>query len=785
MRSRSVSTFEANALYVLVMSMIGTRVNRNEDPALLTVGGMYVDDLAPAGAAHLTFVRSVFPHALITSIDTSEAESMPGVVGVFTAASLELEEHAPDQPMLNQAMTNAWLASDRVRFVGEPVAVVVSETRNQGIDAAESVFIDYEELPIVMTPDVSAKNETLLYPDAGSNIAFQVPGQGLPEGTELETMFDDCEVKVQLRFRNHRLAPCPIETRATISEWGTTSDGRPHLTQWSETQGAHGTRDGLMKDFGLEADQVRVICPDVGGAFGAKNGRYAEDKVVAAVARKIGRPTRWSETRSESMLGLVHGRACEFDCTIGGDRDGNIKAYSIFMTQDSGAKAAIGAVLPFLTKIMATGVYNIDKVHFGAISPVTNTVPVGAYRGAGRPEATHAIERMVDYFAAEVGMDPAEVRRKNVYAPEDFPLTTHTGAAMDTGDYAGSMDLAFEAADVAELRAEQERRRSSGSNKLLGIGLCTYVEITNPLGGGEFGSVEIRPDGSALALTGSSSHGQGHHTSFAQIVSDLTGIAFEKIEVRHGDTDEVQRGGGTGGSKSLQLGGTAIWQSTEQVIADAKDIAAVELEANPDDIVLDTDTGSFSVTGTPTISKSWAEVATAAAAASGANLMAEADFNPPGATFPFGTHVSVVEVDSDTGMVTVLRHVACDDAGVLVSPLLVDGQVHGGLASGIAHAITEEFSYDEDGNPVTATFMDYGIMSAAELPSFERVEMVTPTPLNPIGAKGIGEAGTIGATPAVQNAVIDAVAHLGIRHIDIPTTPERVWTAIQSASGAH
>lgn len=783
--SKSVSTFAANSLYVLVMSMIGTRVNRNEDPALLTVGGRYVDDLAPAEAAHLTFVRSVFPHALISSIDTSEAEAMPGVIGVYTAANLGLEAQAPDQGMLNQAMKNTWLASDRARFVGEPIVAVASETRNQGVDAAEMVFINYEELPVVLSLQDSAKNETLLYPDAGTNIAFTVPGQGHPEGTELETMFDDCEVKVQLKFRNHRLAPCPIETRAAVSLWGTTEDGRDHLTQWSETQGAHGTRDGLMKDFGLEKDQVRVICPDVGGAFGAKNGRYAEDKVVAAVARKLRRSIRWSETRSESMLGLVHGRACEFDCTIGGDRDGNIKAYSIHMTQDSGGQAAIGAVLPFLTKIMTTGVYDINRVYFTAISPVTNTVPVGAYRGAGRPEATHAIERMVDYFAAEIGMDPGDVRRKNLLAPEAFPLTTLTGASMDTGDYARSMDLAFEAANMTELRAEQERRRAAGDPKLIGIGLCTYVEITNPLGGGEFGSVEIKPDGSALALTGSSSHGQGHHTSFAQIVSELTGIDFDKIEVRHGDTDEVARGGGTGGSKSLQLGGTAIWQSTEQVIVAAKDVAAVELEANPDDIILDTVTGSFSVTGSPAISKSWAEVASAAAAASGANLMAESDFNPAGATFPFGTHVSVVEIDSDTGNVTVLRHVACDDAGVLVNPLLVDGQVHGGLASGIAHALTEEFSYDSDGNPVTATFMDYGIMSAAELPSFERVEMVTPTPLNPIGAKGIGEAGTIGATPAVQNAVIDAVAHLGIRHIEIPATPERVWNAIQTANGGN
>jgi carbon-monoxide dehydrogenase large subunit len=677
-------------------------------------------------------------------------------------------------PMLNQEMLRTRLATDRVRYVGEPIAVVIANSLTEGIDAAGMVFVDYEPLEAVVSASDALAGETLLFPETGTNVVFQVPvGSG-------DDFFDDCEVRVDLEFRNQRLAPCPLEPRATVARWDTDEHGVQHLTQWSTTQGAHDTRDGLAAATGVEAEQVRVICPDVGGGFGAKNGGYPEDIVAALVARRLDRPIRWAETRTESMLGLVHGRACEFTASIGGTRDGRVTNYKVHSLQDGGAYPEVGSVLPFITRIMATGVYDISNVDFAATSVVTNTVPVGAYRGAGRPEAAAAIERMMDAFAAEIGMDPVEVRRRNFIAPAAFPFDTPTGAQMDSGEYDKAITAVAEAADYAGLRAEQERRRAADDEPWLGLGWSTYVEIANPMANPEFGSIEVRPDGSALVLTGSSSHGQGHHTAFAQVAADITGISFDRIEVRHGDTAEVARGGGTGGSKSLQVGGSAVFEASENVVEQAKQIAAEILEASAEDIVLDTATGQFSVAGTPVVSADWAAVASHHHDSAGEALLGEADFQPPGATFPFGAHLSVVEIDRDTGGVTILRHIACDDAGTMVNPLLVDGQVHGGVASGIAQALMEEFIYDDDGNPLTATFMDYGLVSAAELPSFERLPQETPTPRNPLGAKGIGESGTIGATPAVQNAVIDALAHLGVRHVDMPATSERVWQAIDA-----
>ena len=754
------------------MSILGTRVTRVEDPDLLTVGGMYVDDLAPADAVHAVFVRSEMAHAEIRGIDVSEAFATDGVMAVFTAADLELEAKPPSMGMLNQQMLRTWLASDRVRYVGEPIAVVVATSLTAGTDAAGMVLVDYEPLPAVISPADALSGDTLLFPEAGTNVAFQVP---ISTGDDF---FDGCEVTVDLAFRNQRMAPCPLEPRATVARWDADRDGEHRLTQWATTQGAHGTRDMLAAATGVEPGRVRVICPDVGGGFGAKNGGYPEDIVVALVARELGRPVRWAETRTESMLGLVHGRGCDFTATIGGSRDGRVIAYRVESIQDGGAYPEVGSVLPFISRIMASGVYDIGNVDYYATSVVTNTVPVGAYRGAGRPEAAAAIERMMDAFAAEIGMDPVEVRRCNFIRPEAFPFTSPTGAEMDTGEYDRAITAVVEAADYAALRVEQARRRATSDEPWLGLGWSTYVEIANPLANAEFGSIEVRPDGSAVVLTGSSSHGQGHHTAFAQVASDITGIPFDRIEVRHGDTDEVARGGGTGGSKSLQAGGSAVFQAGEAVVERAKAIAAELLEASQADIVLDTDTGRFSVAGTPVVSTDWPAIASRFHDEHRETLRAEADFQPPGATFPFGAHLSMVEVDRETGQVKILRHIACDDAGTMVNPLLVEGQVHGGVASGIAQALMEEFVYDADGNPLTATFMDYGIISAAELPSFERIAQETPTPRNPLGAKGIGESGTIGATPAVQNAVIDALAHLGVRHVDMPTTPERVWRAI-------
>jgi carbon-monoxide dehydrogenase large subunit len=757
------------------MSMIGTRVIRREDPELLTVGGAYIDDLAPVDALHATFVRSVMAHAEIGAIDTAEAAALPGVVAVLTAADLDLRPMPPTMPMLDQAMTRTWLAGDRVRYVGEPVAVVLSTSREAGVDAAELVVVDYEPLPVVVDARDARTDEVLLFPEAGTNVAF-----AFPLNTDDDVLADG-EVRVDLTFRNHRLTAAPLEPRATLSRWDTDDAGTLRLTQWASTQGAHGTRDYLAGVLGLDPAQVRVIAPDIGGGFGAKNGAYPEDVVVALAARRLQRAVRWCETRSENMVGMAHGRGQEYRASLAGGRDGKITGYRLDVLQDAGAYPAIGAVLPTFTRMMASGVYDIAKVAYTSASVVTNTVPVGAYRGAGRPEATHAIERMIDLFAVEIGMDPAEVRRRNFVAPEAFPFTSPTGAAMDTGEYAKALDAVIDAVDYAGLRAEQAARRDDPTRPLLGLGWSTYVEITNPMGNPEYGSIEVRPDGSALVLTGSSAHGQGHHTTFAQLASGITGIPIDRIEVRHGDTDEVPRGGGTGGSKSLQVGGSAVVQASDAVVALARDGAADLLEANPDDIVLDPATGSFSVVGTPSVSTGWAEVAAHLDGGGGERLRAEVDFDPKAPTFPFGAHLSVVEVDRDTGAVTPLRHIACDDAGVIVNPMIVDGQVHGGVASGIAHVLMEEFAYDADGNPQTANFMDYGIASAAELPSFERLPLETPTPRNPLGAKGIGESGTIGAAPAVHNAVVDAIAHLGVRHVEMPTTPQRVWSAIDGA----
>ena len=754
------------------MSMIGTRVVRKEDPAYLTVGGTYVDDVDCPGALHAVFVRSVMAHADITAIHTADAAEMSGVVGVYTAADLELSADPPSMPVLNQQMLRSPLAIDRVRYVGDPYAVVVAESRYAAIDAAELVYADYEPLDAVVDTFEAAGNEKLLFPEAGTNTVFAIPG-----GDE-DGLFDDCEVTVELAFDNPRLSGAPIEPRAALASWDPAAQ---RLTYWACTQFPHRSRDVLAGFCGLEQDQVHVITPDVGGGFGTKNANYVEDFVVARLTCRLERPVRWAETRSESMLGLAHGRAISYVARLGGTRDGDITAYSVDALQDSGAYPMIGALLPMFVRMVASGVYDIGKVSVNTNSVTTNTAPIGAYRGAGRPEATLAIERMMDVFAAEIGMDPSELRRRNFVPPEAFPFTTPTGSEMDSGEYAKALDAVIEAADYPALRAEQERRRTEGSPKLLGLGWCAYVEVSNPVVGPEFGSMEVRPDGSALVLTGSSNHGQGHHTAYAQIASDVTGIPFERIEVRHGDTDEVKRGGGTGGSRSLQSGGVAVFEAAEAVIEAAKQAAAAMLEADPADIVLDAEAGAFAVAGTPARSLDWAQVAAHVNESDGQELQAESDFQPPAATFPFGVQLSVVEVDRDTGQVTPLRHVTCDDAGVIVNPMIVEGQVHGGVASGIAHALGEVFVYDDDGNPLTGNFMDYAIASAAELPSFERIPMETPTDRNPLGVKGIGESGTIGATPAVQNAVIDALSHLGVRHIELPCTSERVWRHLQNA----
>lgn len=750
-------------------SILGTRVQRIEDPALLRGQATFIDNIAPADALHLAFVRAQTAHGTITNIDVDDAATMPGVVAVFVGADLDVGP-LRSSPLLDHQVAQPLLAVDVVRFVGEPVAVVVATSKTAAVDAAESVWADIDPLPAVLDPEVATANGTVLFPAVGTNLV-------LDQGDEPTA--DDLvgDVTVSLRMINQRMAAVPLEGRVAAAQW---EDGR--LTMWSATQGAHGTRDALAALFEIDAEQVRVVTPDVGGGFGAKHGTTPEELLVAWVARRVGQPARWTETRSENLVGMVQGRGQVQYAHLAGNRDGTLTGYRLDVLQEGGAYAGSGCVLPYMTRLMAPGCYAIDDVAVRIRSVLTNTTNVGAYRGAGRPEAAAAIERMVDRFAAEIGMDPVEVRRRNLWPDDAFPLKTATGGRYDCGAYTAVLDAAVAAAGYDQLRAEQAARRASGDPVQLGIGVSSYVEITNVLRQSEYGSVEITPAGGAIVRTGSSAHGQGHHTAWAMLVADRTGIALDAIEVRHGDTDDVPRGGGTGGSKSLQIGGAAAAAAADAVVDVARRLAADLLEASVDDIVHDPAAGTFAVAGAPVSARTWAELAVAAPGTGVDRLFAETDFQPAGSTFPFGAHIAVVEVDTETGGVRLVRHIACDDAGTIINPLLVDGQVHGGVAAGVSQALFEEVRYDEDGNPLTTTLADYSFPSAAEFPSFERVPHETPTPMNPLGAKGIGESGTIGATPAVQNAVVDAVAHLGVRHIDLPLSPERVWTAIAEAS---
>jgi len=755
------------------MSILGTRVVRIEDPQFLTTGGTYTDDLVEdrlAGALHLTLVRSPAAHGRILSVDTSAARQAPGVVAVITAADLtDLQPVPPAYPFFNQQMLRPWLADTVVRFVGEPIAAVLTEQRYQGEDAAELVEVDIETLPAVVGTATSASDEVLLFPEAATNTVATFGEDPSPD------LFADCEVVVSRDIVNQRVAPAPMETRAAAAAWG--ADGR--VTLWCSNQGAQSTRGELAGWLGLEPESVHVRTPDVGGAFGAKMGADPGFGLVAWLARSLERPVRWAETRSENLTGMVHGRAQDQTVTIGGRRDGTVTAYSLQIRQDAGAYPRIGAVLPSLTMLMAPGVYAIPAVHAQARSVVTTTTPTGAYRGAGRPEASAAVERAMDLFAAEIGMDPAEVRRRNMIPPFDEPLPNGRGATYDNGDYTGALDTVLEAADYPALRQEQAERRARGDTMQLGLGLSVYVEITGagPDGGTEGAQVEVHADGSATILTRTSPHGQGHATSYAMLASERLGIPLERITVVHGDTDLVPTGGGTLASRSLQQGGAAVDQATVELVELARARAAELLEADAADLVVDHANAGLQVQGTD-VGITFARLAETEP------LLVHTSFTAAAPTFPFGAHLAVVEVDTGTGKATLRRVLAVDDAGRILNPLLAEGQRHGGIAQGAAQALLEEVLYDSDGNPLTSTFADYPIVSATEVPSFELLDMQTPTSINALGAKGIGEAGTIGSTPAVQNAVIDAVAHLGVRHIDMPATSMRVWNAIRAAEGS-
>jgi carbon-monoxide dehydrogenase large subunit len=756
-------------------SILGNRVLRKEDPKFLTTGGVYIDDMQSepllANAVHATYVRASVAHARITNIDVSDALKLVGVIAIYTATDLDLQ---PVAATFNPTAKRTLLAKDKVRYVGEPIAVILTEFADQGEDAVERVIVDYDTLEVLVDVEAAMTSSTLIYEECGSNVVFDSTALGMPDNTG-DAIFEECEVVVKGRFVNQRVAPCPLEVRGAAAAW---VDGR--LYQWLSTQHAQGARDEVKKANNLNDGDVRIITPDVGGGFGAKIGAYPEELLLGQIAKNLGRPVRWCETRSESMTALGHGRAQVQNITIGGTRDGKVQAYQMHVIQDSGAWVDIGAILAtFMTRPMSSGVYDIPKIECRTTSVVTNTTPTVAYRGAGRPEATAAIERAMDLFAIEIGKDPTEVRRMNLIAKFDEPHTTAIGQTYDVGDYEAALDKVLIAAEYTKLRAEQAVRRARGDVKQLGIGVSVYVEITGGTTAGEVAKIEVLPNGRAVVYVGTSPQGQGHVTAWSMIATEETGIAMDKIDVIWGDTDLVPVGGGTMGSRSLQQGGAAVQQAAIELVQQARTHAAHLLEANEADVVFDKAAGAFHVAGTPAVSKTWADVSSAVTTSGG--LVQDTTFTSGGATFPFGAHLAVVELDIETGQVRHIRHVACDDAGRVLNPLLLEGQIHGGVAQGTAQALLEEVRFDRDGNPITSNLADYAFISAAELPSFEVVHMETPTPRNPLGAKGIGESGTIGSTPAVQSAVIDAVSHLGVRHIDMPATAERVWNAIQAA----
>ncbi len=754
-------------------SILGTRVLRTEDPGLLTGQRRYVADLQLEGAVQAVFVRSGVAHGTIREIHIEDAVGMPGVIAVWTAAELGVAPHHGFMKV-HDDFARPPLAVDRVRFVGEAIAVVFAETYEQGEDAASAVWAEIDTLPPIIDPETAFDDDaTLIFPDHGSNEAMIITDRSV---VDLESTSD---VVVRGRYVNQRMAVAPMEPDCCAA--AVEPDGR--LRVWPSTQMPHGLHTQLAEVLGLDAADVHVTTPQVGGGFGGKAGLHPEYTVVAVAARVLGRPVVWVPTRSEDMQTLPHSRGQVQYAEIGCRRDGTFTGLRVRLVGDAGAYPTVGTFLPGGTRRMSHGTYAFPAIQFDVAVAVTNTTPMGAYRGAGRPEATALLERLVDHAALELGIDPVELRARNLLTDDVFPFKTLTGNTYDSGAYRLPLRTATEAIGYDELRADQAARRANGDSTLLGIGVASYVEITAGGGGGEWGAVEVNDDGSATVYAGTSAHGQGHQTAFAMLVSAQTGIPIDQITLVDGDTDRVPQGGGTGGSRSLQLGGSAVQKATEVMVDKARALAATLLEADVADIVVDVATGTIGVAGVPASAMRWDELAARAPADESpfGALGADFYFDQGAPTFPFGAHIAVVEVDIETGAVRLVRHVAVDDCGTVLNPLLVEGQQHGGIASGVGQALYEEVRFDSDGNPITSNFADYGMPTAAELPMFDARSTETPSPLNPLGAKGIGEAATIGSTPAVQNAVIDALAHLGVRHLDMPCTSERVWVAIRDA----
>jgi len=762
------------------MRLLGRRARRIEDPELIRGEATYVADLALPGCTYLTFARSTVSHALIT-VDLERVRRMPGVLAAYSAAELGLPDircgGLPGTELDVAGVTRAPLARERVRFVGEPVAAIVVEDPYLGEDAAALVDITYKHLPAVIDPSAAARDEVLLHPAAGTNIvkSFDL---GEEAGEDEKAMAD---VVLSRRFVNQRLQPAPMEPRACVASWE--PEGR--VTVWLSTQAPHLARQRIAEVLGVELERVRMRAVAVGGGFGAKVFPTPEELLVPVLSRDRGRPVKWVETRSESMLALPAGRGQVTTATLHADRSAKVWAVEYDVLQDAGAYPGLGAFMPGVGWLVASGPYAIPRLRMRGRSVATTTAPTGPYRGAGRPEPAYVLERMMDLLAAELGLDPAEVRRRNLIAADSYPYTSATGTTYDSGNPRLALARVLEAARYEELRREQARRRQAGDSRRLGIGLAAFVDIAGRSSPTDFGAVEVCEDGTTVIRTGSGPTGQGHATVWATIVAERLGIPPDRdVRVVHTDTDEVPVGGGTYGSKSLQSAGTAVHLAAVGLVERGRRQAAALLEADHGEVVLDLTSGSFHVVGAPSHRLTWAELARAAAAA-GERLYEEVRLEGSRPTIPSGAYLAVVSLDLATCEARVERMVTCDDAGRIMNPLVAEGQVQGGLLQGIAQALFEEQRYDEDGNPLTATFLDYLILSAGEAPEHLGLFLETPSDRNPLGVKGIGESGAIGAAPAVANAVLDALSEFGVRHLDMPLTPDRIWQALEDGDPDH
>jgi carbon-monoxide dehydrogenase large subunit len=762
---------------VMLAGSVGSARPRLEDAGLLTGARRYTGDVTVPDMLHAKFVRSPVAHARISSIDTREAQLLPGVVAVLTGSDFDLGQvYFPAfAPLLPDVVHRFPIASDVVRFVGEIVAVVVAESAAIAVDGTELVVVEYDALDVVVDPATAAKPDApLLFPELGTNVVLDVPFEAgrLPETPG---------PVVAASIANQRMAVAPMEPTA-ITVIPDAATGR--ITAYASTQMPHGLRDLLAQFVGMDRSDLRIVAPAVGGGFGGKTPAESDYVLVVAVARQLGRPVQWVQARAENLITMT-ARAHQFEVKLAANSGGQLTSVQVDALTDVGAYPGIGAAMTMTTRSLATGAYDIPHVSFRIRGVMTNTAPVGSFRGAGRPEAIALLERSVDMLAAEMGIDPAEFRQRNLLGADRFPYSTVTGTVYDTGEYQRCLAKALDLAGYDELRRQQAERRASDECRYLGIGISFYVEVSAGMAafGDEYASVEVDEQGDAQVTVGTFSHGQGHETIFAQIVADSLGLDVDRVRVIDGDTDVVPRGMGTGGSRSAQVGGSAVKMAADEVLEQGRRLAAELLEASTEDIEVRAGEG-LAVRGVPASTVSWGELARAVRDPQrrppdmAPRLFADPGFTQAGGTAPFGCHIAVVEVDGETGRVTPVRMVAVDDCGTVLNPLLAEGQVHGGLAAGIGQALFEEIRYDEHGNPLTSTFADYAMPSAAELPSFETAHTVTPTPKNPLGAKGLGEAGTTGSIAAVHNAVIDAVAHLGIRHIDLPLTPMRVWSAL-------